>query len=98
MTQPTETTVAETVPGTLLARLDAAERDAGDLLGELAFIDGLPRVATVTALEPVAAVVLSGHRFRSFLEHNPRVAVVLLEIVATRFRESTLKRLQFAAS
>lgn len=75
-----------------------AIRDAGDLLGELAFIDGLPRVATVTALEPVDALVLSGERFRSYLERTPRVAVVLLESVASRFRESTVKRLQFAAS
>lgn len=75
-----------------------AIRDAGDLLGELAFIDGLPRIATVTALEPVEALVLSGGRFRSYLEGAPRVAVVLLESVALRFRESTVKRLQFAAS
>lgn len=75
-----------------------AIRDAGDLLGELAFIDGLPRIATVTALEPVEALVLSGGRFRSYLEGTPRVAVVLLESVASRFRESTVKRLQFAAS
>jgi CRP/FNR family transcriptional regulator, cyclic AMP receptor protein len=75
-----------------------AIRDAGDLLGELAFIDGSPRVATVTALEPVEALVLSGRSFRSYLESTPRVAVVLLESVASRFRESTVKRLQFAAS
>lgn len=75
-----------------------AIRDAGDLLGELAFIDGLPRVATVTALEPVDALVLSGGRFRGYLESTPRVAVVLLESVASRYRESTVKRLQFAAS
>jgi CRP/FNR family cyclic AMP-dependent transcriptional regulator len=75
-----------------------AIRDAGDLLGELAFIDGLPRVATVTALEPVEALVLSGERFRTYLERTPRVAVILLESVASRFRESTVKRLHFAAS
>lgn len=75
-----------------------AIRDAGDLLGELAFIDGAPRVATVTALEPVDALVLPGPSFRSYLESTPRVAVLLLESVASRFRESTVKRLQFAAS
>ena len=75
-----------------------AIRDAGDVLGELAFIDGLPRLATVTALEPVEALVLSGQRFRSYLEGAPRVAVVLLESVAGRFRESTLMRLQFTES
>jgi len=75
-----------------------AIRDAGDLLGELAFIDGLPRVATVTALETVVALVLPGRAFRAHLQANPTVAVALLESVAARFRESTVKRLQFAAS
>jgi len=73
-------------------------RDPGDLLGELAFIDGHPRVATVTALEPVEALVMLAAKLRHHLEHTPRVAVVLLEIIARRLRESTLKRSQGAAS
>ncbi|HXB17090.1 MAG TPA: Crp/Fnr family transcriptional regulator [Solirubrobacteraceae bacterium] len=75
-----------------------AIRDAGELLGELAFIDGQPRIASVTALEPVEALVFSASRFRSFLHSAPRVAVVLLESVTSRFRDSTVKRLEFAAS
>jgi CRP/FNR family cyclic AMP-dependent transcriptional regulator len=73
-------------------------RDAGDVLGELAFIDGQPRIATVTALdEPVDALVIPGSTFRRHLETTPRVAVVLLGVVTRRFRETTLKRAQFAA-
>lgn len=75
-----------------------AIRDRGELLGELAFIDGAPRLATVSALEGVEAVLLPGAAFRAYLEQTPRVAVVLLESVTSRFRESTLQRLQFAAS
>jgi CRP/FNR family transcriptional regulator, cyclic AMP receptor protein len=75
-----------------------AIRDQGELLGELAFIDGLPRLATVTALEDVEAVVLPARDFRAHLESTPHVAVVLLESVAARFREATIRRLQFAAS
>lgn len=73
-------------------------RDPGDVLGELAFIDGQPRAATVSALEPVEALVMPGQLFRTYLETTPRVAVVLLEIVARRFRDATAKRLQYAAS
>jgi len=73
-------------------------RDPGDVLGELAFIDGEPRSATVTALEAVDVLVMPGGVFRTHLETTPRVAVVLLEIVARRFREATVKRLQFGAS
>jgi CRP-like cAMP-binding protein len=75
-----------------------AIRDRGELMGELAFIDGGPRLATVTALEAVEAVLIPGRDFRAHLETTPRVAVVLLEAVAVRFRESTVRRLQFAAS
>lgn len=71
-------------------------RDPGDLLGELAFVDGNPRVATVTTLEPVRALVAPASDLRRHLEKTPRVAVVLLEIVARRLRESTLRHAQFA--
>ncbi len=75
-----------------------AIRGAGALLGELAFIDKRPRLATVTALEGVEAAILPGPDFRAHLESSPHVAVVLLESVAARFREATIMRLQFAAS
>jgi CRP/FNR family cyclic AMP-dependent transcriptional regulator len=73
-------------------------RDPGDVLGELAFIDGHPRLATVTALEPVTALVIPSRAFRSHLERTPRVAVALLQVVTRRFRDTTLKREQFTAS
>jgi CRP/FNR family transcriptional regulator, cyclic AMP receptor protein len=73
-------------------------RDPGDVLGELALIDHEPRSATVAALEPVVALVLSGDTFRSYLEATPRAAVVLLEIVAGRFREELSRRVQFTES
>jgi CRP/FNR family transcriptional regulator, cyclic AMP receptor protein len=73
-------------------------RDPGDLLGELAFVDGAPRVATVSALEPVDALVTTSQTLRRHLETTPRVAVVLLENLVHRFRESTLKRSQFGTS
>jgi CRP-like cAMP-binding protein len=40
---------------------------------------------------------MTGPDFRRHLETTPRVAVVLLEVVARRFRESTIDRLQFSA-
>ncbi len=72
-------------------------RDPGDVLGELAFIDGQPRAATITALEHVDALVLPDRAFRSHLETTPRVAVALLEVVARRLREASAQRTQFAA-
>jgi CRP-like cAMP-binding protein len=75
-----------------------AIRDAGDLLGELTFIDGESRTATVTALEEVEALIVPARALRAHLQSTPRVALVLLESVAGRFRDATLKRLEFAAS
>lgn len=73
-------------------------RDPGDVLGELSAIDGQPRVATVTALDPVAALVLPAPLFRRQLETAPGMAVALLEVVIRRFREATRLRSQFGAS
>lgn len=73
-------------------------RDPGDLLGELAFIDGGERVATVVALEPVRAAVMPAQDVRRHLETTPRVAFALLEIVAGRFRDSTIQRSQFGTA
>ncbi len=74
-----------------------AIRDPGDLLGELAFIDGLPRVATVIALEEVEALVMTAGALREHLRSSPDVAVALLESVTARFREDSVQRMQFAA-
>jgi CRP/FNR family transcriptional regulator, cyclic AMP receptor protein len=73
-------------------------RDPGDVLGELSAIDGEPRVATVTAIDPVTAIVVPAPLFRRHLESTPRVAVVLLAVVTRRFREATLLRVQFGSS
>jgi CRP-like cAMP-binding protein len=73
-------------------------RDPGDVIGELAFIDGQPRLATVIAIDDVSALVIPSSVFRAHLETTPRVAVALLEVVVRRFRDTTLKRSQFAAS
>jgi CRP-like cAMP-binding protein len=73
-------------------------RDPGDIVGELSLIDERPRLASVTALEPVCVLVIASSLFRAHLERTPRVAVALLEVETRRFRETTLKRSQFAAS
>ena len=46
-----------------------------------------PRSATVTAAEPVEAMVIETMYFKPFLIKNPSVAVHLLEVVAERLRE-----------
>lgn len=74
-----------------------AFRGPGDLLGEQSAIDGEPRSATVTALEPVDAVVVAASAFRAFLEEHPRVALLLLSMLSRRLRDADRKRIEFAA-
>jgi CRP/FNR family cyclic AMP-dependent transcriptional regulator len=69
-----------------------AERGPGELLGDLAGIDGQPRSASVTALEEVRGLVVPLRAFRGFLMDHPRAALSLLELLSRRLRESDAQR------
>ena len=73
-----------------------AVRGPGDLLGEMSAIDGEPRSATVTTLEPVEALLVPGSAFAAFLERRPRVALVILRMVAGRLRYADASQADFA--
>lgn len=68
--------------------VEIASNSAGDILGEMAVLDGAPRTATVTATEDTAALVLASWEFNSFLKAHPEVAIDILPIVVKRFRET----------
>src|SRR5258708_39898592 len=74
-----------------------AVRGPGDLLGELAFIDGEPRSASATALDPVSSIVIPAEDFTRYLEKHPRIALLLLRTVSRRLRDAHRKPAQFAA-
>jgi len=63
------------------------ELSPGDFFGEMALLSARPRSATVTAAEPVEAMVFEAMYFRPFLVKNPSVAVTILEGVVNRLRE-----------
>ena len=67
-------------------------RGPGDLLGELSFIDEDLRLADVTALEPVTALVVASSEFRRYLDARPRVALVILTMLSRRYRDATVRR------
>jgi CRP/FNR family transcriptional regulator, cyclic AMP receptor protein len=74
-----------------------AVRGPGALLGELSAIDGVARSASVAALEPVEGVVVPVAAFVDFLRSHAAAAVVLLQLVVGRLRDSDRKRVEFAA-
>ena len=73
-----------------------AVRGPGDLLGEMSAFDGEPRSATVATLEPVDALLVPGSAFAAFLERRPRVALVILRMVAGRLRYADAQQADFA--
>jgi CRP-like cAMP-binding protein len=74
-----------------------AIRGPGDVLGELAALDGGTRSATAVALEAVQALAVPTTYFNDFLDRNPRVFRLLLVILAQRLRDADRLRLEFAS-
>lgn len=68
----------------------------GELIGELAAIEGSPRSTTVTTLEPVDALVIPRSDFLGVLNRRPRIALAILRVVARRLRYADAQRAQFA--
>ncbi|MFN3470723.1 MAG: Crp/Fnr family transcriptional regulator [Novosphingobium sp.] len=66
--------------------LDYAE--PGHVLGEIAFLDGGERTATVEAIEPVEALVLSRSAFSDIIERHKGLALRLLKAMARRLRQN----------
>ncbi|HEV3351454.1 MAG TPA: Crp/Fnr family transcriptional regulator [Acidimicrobiales bacterium] len=69
----------------------------GELLGELSAIDGEPRSATATALEPLDAHVLTSDEFVALLEKHPSATLGILRSVIGRLRDSDKRRVEFGA-
>jgi CRP-like cAMP-binding protein len=61
----------------------------GDFFGELALLDGAPRSATATALEPVEATVLPRDRFRDLIAAEAAIRDAFLVAVARELRRLT---------
>lgn len=68
--------------------LTIAELGAGDFFGEMAMLDGQPRSARATALEPSRLAILSRKDFLSFVQGNANVALEMLSALAHRLRRT----------
>jgi CRP/FNR family transcriptional regulator len=70
------------------AEVELATAGPGDVLGEMALLDDLPRTATVTAVDDVTALLLPIWDFRTALRNNPDIALKLLGTLTRRLRKS----------
>lgn len=62
---------------------------AGDVFGELALLDGAPRSATASALEPSETLILPRAQFRELLATEPAIRDALLAALAGELRRLT---------
>jgi CRP/FNR family cyclic AMP-dependent transcriptional regulator len=62
---------------------------SGDVFGELAVLDGAPRSATATALEPTETLALPRAQFRELLDKEPAIRDALLASLAGELRRLT---------
>ena len=71
---------------------------AGDVIGEMALLDDLPRSATVTAVDEVTVLKLPLWEFRRFLRHSlkndPDVGLDLLAALSRRLRRAEQRTLE----
>jgi CRP/FNR family cyclic AMP-dependent transcriptional regulator len=60
----------------------------GDFFGEIALVTDAPRTATVTAVTPVHALVITDRAFRELMRRSPTIQGKVLEAVASRLGAS----------
>ena len=63
-----------------------AERGGGEILGEIALVDGGPRSATVTLAAPSRLLVIGRRAFHQLMDEFPSVRMQILETLAARVR------------
>lgn len=68
--------------------VEVAENGPGDIMGEMAVLDGSPRTASVKAAEETICLVLASWEFNAFMKAHPELALQILPIVIKRFRET----------
>ncbi len=60
---------------------------SGEILGEAAFFDKMPRVSSACAVTNIELVTVNERKLVSLIRENPELALELLEIQATRIRQ-----------
>lgn len=69
-----------------------AIRAIGDVVGEAAMVDHMPRMATVTATVPTQVVTVSEQEFRGLMARFPDIAFVLMRDITRKWRATTAAR------
>jgi CRP/FNR family transcriptional regulator, cyclic AMP receptor protein len=77
------------VPGPDGREIVLATIGEGDIVGEIALLDGKERTADVTAASDCEVLVIERRNFLPFMEQHPKVALRLLVALCARLRRTT---------
>jgi len=70
-------------------------RGPGEILGEMSIVDQRPRGSAVVAVDTVETFVVAAGRFRAELERSPDLAIMVMEFLVGRLRDSDIKRAEY---
>lgn len=73
-------------------------RGAGDVLGEMAALDGSPRSASGVFLTTGRALHLTGPAFNELVDTEPSIGAATLRTVAHRLRDASNRQLEFGTA
>ena len=62
--------------------------DKNEIFGEMGFIDGFPRSATVVALEDCSISIITQESFNNLAQHKPEALMPILKVLAKRLRST----------
>ena len=72
--------------------------NAGNVLGEIGLLDGLPRTATVTTASPCQLFGLSREHFESFISLDPKIAIGIMQVTNRKTRDALGREKELNAS
>ncbi|MCB9144550.1 MAG: diguanylate cyclase [Anaerolineales bacterium] len=71
-----------------------AVRGAGEIIGEMALVEGRPRMATVAALSPARLLCINKVGFNQLIQSKPEFGLELMRILSNRLRAETHRQAQ----
>jgi CRP/FNR family cyclic AMP-dependent transcriptional regulator len=74
-----------------------AFRSAGDLIGEMAVLEGRPRSASVISIGPVRARLIKGQELTDLMRRNAEICLAIAWMVSARLRWADRRRVEFVA-
>ncbi len=77
------------IPGETGEELSMNIYKAGDVVGELCVLDGLPRCASAMTMQDTVALTLDREDLRRSVAASPGIAFAIMEVLSTRLRAAT---------